>query len=569
MSDGVKGGGFCRELTVENCVSCGVVLDLQGVLPLTRVECPGCGETMEVLRRFGPFDLEGLLGQGGLGAVYKAHDRLLQRSIAVKILQPAWSGDPVAVAQIEREAAAIASINHPGVVRVFSTGMACGMFYMGMELADQGALDSRMESVGRLDEAEVLNIFRQVAEGLFAAQKAGLIHRDIKPGNILFGRDGRVQIVDFGLALKGQPEPGGDSGGELWGTPYYIAPERLSGGPGGVHSDMYALGASMWHALAGEPPYPSQSTSSLELLEQRRRPVDARRLVPRINPRIAAVLNRCLAFEAGDRFPDYEALLFDLRAASVGGGSPAPRFLNTVWILIAVFLFLLCWVGSRWEVFSIWWNGAQSNESGAVSEFFVSVEGDGASRLRVAFRALVEGDPERCVRILRLVALTPRGESTAAAWSRVGLAAVYWMQDQQNEVQSTLRELDGLVGWEEMKFDRLVQGVRSALVGHAELPSALDADGGFAWHFFSALRAISEGDFQRARAAMEAAREAGARARSAEAQALASLVPEVLRELQKVEGDGTAASVEGARFLRIPKRSNALDKEPAAVGDRR
>ncbi len=282
---------------------------------MTVVECPGCRNTMSVLRQFGPFELECFLAQGGVGVVYQAVDRVLQRPVAVKVLQPVWSENAEVVFQFKREAAMAALVTHPGVVRVYTTGEAFGMFYIAMELAEEGALDARMEARGRLPEAEVLEIFRQVTDGLAAAHRAGLIHRDIKPGNILFARDGRVKIVDFGLALQGRLPAGTVPGGELWGTPFYIAPEILSGVGADFRSDMYALGSSMWHALVGEPPYPSQETSIPELLEMKRHPVDVRKVLRGIHPRTAALLNRTVAFDAEDRYGSYEALLEDIDAA--------------------------------------------------------------------------------------------------------------------------------------------------------------------------------------------------------------------------------------------------------------
>ena len=298
---------------VEPCEGCGMLLDIAEMLPLTVVECPGCGNAITVLQRFGQFRLESLLGTGGMGAVYKAFDVALQRHLALKILQRNWSHDALLTAQFEKEAALTARVNHPNVVRVYSTGKAHGMFYIAMELVDRGSLDSIMEEKGRLPEAEVLQVGIQVAEGLEAATRAGLIHRDIKPGNILFGENGRAKIVDFGLAL--QSNQAESSLGEIWGTPFYVSPETLASKPEDLRSDMYALGSSLWHALTGAPPYSSTSTSVHELLHLKKRPVDLAVAFPGLHPRTAATLNRTVAPEPSDRFPDYPTLAAELRAA--------------------------------------------------------------------------------------------------------------------------------------------------------------------------------------------------------------------------------------------------------------
>ena len=308
---------------VEPCGACSMLLDIAEMLPLTVVECPGCGNAITVLQRFGQFRLESLLGTGGMGAVYKAFDVALQRHLALKILQRNWSHDALLTAQFEKEAALTARVNHPNVVRVYSTGKAHGMFYIAMELVDRGSLDSAMEAKGRLPEAEVLQIGIQVAEGLDAANRAGLIHRDIKPGNILFSENGRAKIVDFGLAL--QSNQAESSLGEIWGTPFYVSPETLASKPEDLRSDMYALGSSLWHALTGAPPYPSTSTSVHELLHLKKSPVDLALAFPGLNSRTAAALNRTVAPEPADRFSDYPSLAAELRGALAEIQAPEQR----------------------------------------------------------------------------------------------------------------------------------------------------------------------------------------------------------------------------------------------------
>lgn len=295
-------------------------MDLTDVAPLTVVECPRCRAPQSVFQRFGPFQLERLLGTGGMGAVYKGKDIALDRPIALKVLQKKLSHDNALTAQFEKEASLTARINHPNVVRVYSTGSAYGMFYIAMELVDQGSLDGLMEEAGRLPEEEILRLGIQVAEGLCAADRAGLIHRDIKPGNILFANQRQAKIVDFGLAL--QSNMAHRPSGEIWGTPFYISPEALALRPEDFRSDMYALGASLWHALTGAPPHLCSSVSIQELLHQKKEPIDLATTFPEAHPLTAEALNRTLCFDREGRFPTYEALIINFRKALEALGKP-------------------------------------------------------------------------------------------------------------------------------------------------------------------------------------------------------------------------------------------------------
>jgi len=228
------------------------LLDVTSEEPFALMHCPTCGGAMRVRTRFDQFKLQEALGAGGMGAVYRALDTNLHRLVALKLLQKEHSENPEFVAQFQKEAAITASINHPHVVKVYSTGRDHGRLYIAMELVDRGSLDDRMTGEGRISELQALNVGIQIAQGLNAALQRGLIHRDIKPGNILFTGASNAKIVDFGLAVL--MEHAETVSGEVWGTPYYVAPEPLDGRPEDFRSDMYALGATLFHALTGKPP---------------------------------------------------------------------------------------------------------------------------------------------------------------------------------------------------------------------------------------------------------------------------------------------------------------------------
>lgn len=206
-----------EEPLLQNCPACGAAMDVSEVEPLSAVICPSCGAPTAVSAMIDHFELVDVIGHGGMGAVYKALDTSLNRYVALKLLRKS-SGSPEQIAQLETEAAITASINHPHVVRVFSTGLDRGRFYIAMELVEKGTLDDLIELQRRVAEAQVLEVGVQIASGLRAAQFAGLIHRDVKPGNILFADSHTAKIVDFGLAIFAEDEA--KVRGEIWGTPY-------------------------------------------------------------------------------------------------------------------------------------------------------------------------------------------------------------------------------------------------------------------------------------------------------------------------------------------------------------
>src|SRR4051795_5223184 len=180
----------------QACPACGLLIDVSQEEALARVACPECGEKFRVERAFDNFALLETLGVGGMGSVYKARDTRLNRFVALKLLRPELSADPREIQRLEQEARATALVNDPQVIQVFSSGSDHGQFYLVMELVDQGSLDDRMAELGRVGEAEVLDTGIQVARGLRAAQEKDLIHRDVKPGNILFADEHTAKIGD-------------------------------------------------------------------------------------------------------------------------------------------------------------------------------------------------------------------------------------------------------------------------------------------------------------------------------------------------------------------------------------
>jgi serine/threonine protein kinase len=297
------------------CSNCGAVLDAGGSEPLLRVVCH-CGQKHLVQRTYDHFVPVETLGAGGMGTVYKARDMQLERLVALKLLRKDLSGEADHDAQLQHEARIAASVNHPNVVQIFSLGTDHGRFYVVMELLDHGSLDDLMESQRRLPEHQVLDVGIQIARGLRAAHRKGLIHRDVKPANILFVDEQAAKIVDFGLAaFATQDSQSAGKDHVVWGTPAYVAPERMCNRPEDVRSDIYSLGATLFHSLAGNAPIESSTTVATELYALKQHPSELRVVAPNVSEPTARVLQRMIAPDPKDRFSSYDELLEELDAA--------------------------------------------------------------------------------------------------------------------------------------------------------------------------------------------------------------------------------------------------------------
>ena len=250
----------------QSCPACGTPVENSGYEPLARVLCRRCGQKMLIHRSFDHFEVVETLGVGGMGTVYKGRDTNLDRYVALKLLRRDLGSEEDHDAQLQEEARIAASVNHPNVIQVFSLGMDHGQFYVVMELIDHGSLDDLMESQGRVPEHQVLDIGIQIARGLRAAHRKALIHRDVKPANILFVDEQAAKIGDFGLAAFATQHPqNAENDRVIWGTPAYVAPERLYHQREDVRSDIYSLGATLFHAVSGKPPIETSTISATEL----------------------------------------------------------------------------------------------------------------------------------------------------------------------------------------------------------------------------------------------------------------------------------------------------------------
>ncbi len=306
--------------SVAQCSACGSAMDITLIQPFTNVECPSCETHNRVKVDVGSYVLQKRQGVGGMSLVFRAKDKTLGREVAIKILNESYSMDEARIAQFEQEAKITAAISHPHVVRVYTVGQAFERFFIAMELVPGASLEQVMHDQGALPESDVLRWGREVCEGLNAANDEGLIHRDIKPGNILFDAEGHVKIVDFGLALVTQG--GKAQADEIWATPYYVPPETLDAREEDFRGDIYALGATLYHALVGEVPFSTDSRSTTELrnLKVNLMPLKAR--APWLNAETCAVIDKAMAFDENERYGSYKEIIDALNRAEiiVGGG---------------------------------------------------------------------------------------------------------------------------------------------------------------------------------------------------------------------------------------------------------
>ncbi len=306
--------------------------------------------------QLGPYHLRQVVGIGGMGTIYEALDTNLNRIVAVKVLKAEIAANEEFLRDFAREAEITASINHPNVVQVYHFGSEGEVYYLVMELMPYGSLDDRMMK-GTIGEIEALDIGIQASRGLQEAHARGLLHRDVKPGNILFTSDGTVKIVDFGLSLP--IDEAKALRGEIWGTPYYVAPEKLDQKGEDLRSDIYSLGGTLFHAIAGRPPFEAATASLVAWKHLKSEKVSLKAFAPFVTNETAYVINRCLERDPDRRYQSYQELL-DALAAARKTAIAAPRVRKpedldvtgatkelswTLWFFVGVIVVLVILVG--------------------------------------------------------------------------------------------------------------------------------------------------------------------------------------------------------------------------------
>jgi serine/threonine protein kinase len=298
------------------CSKCSCRIDVSGLEAFTQVECPDCGAVEGVPAQLGNFLLLKLLGTGGMGGVYIARDETLGRFVAIKVMLQSLGDDAAFIETFRREAQAVAKLNHPNISQIYSFGQEKGQPYIVMELVNGERVDEMMETEAGIAPALAVRICYEVAQGLSAADEAGIVHGDIKPENILLDIKGRAKIVDFGLATVAHAA----AAEGIWGTPYYIAPEKIRRQKVDARADIYSLGATLYHILAGKPPFEGETPVAVVKARLEQPPPDLKEACPDLPDKVVSVVSRMLAVERTERYPTYKSLISDMRKALLALG---------------------------------------------------------------------------------------------------------------------------------------------------------------------------------------------------------------------------------------------------------
>jgi len=303
-----------KPLKMVACPGCETKVFIPGDLPpLSSVPCSKCGHSIMMPMRLQQFELRSKIASGGMGTVYRAWDLTLERMVAVKLMKQELVNDEVAMDSFYREARACAALNHTNIIHIYTFEEVEGQRFLVMELADRGSVDDRIEKHHRLPELDVLDIGIKIASALDLALKHNLLHRDLKPGNILFDADNEPKLVDFGLAQSTEKNGQADEG--TWGTPYYVAPEKIRRDPETFLSDMYSLGGTLYHAITGHTPFEAPTVEELVIAHVQTPLVPPNEVVLEITQPTSDALVKVMAKDPAERFLSYDVFIMALEAA--------------------------------------------------------------------------------------------------------------------------------------------------------------------------------------------------------------------------------------------------------------
>jgi eukaryotic-like serine/threonine-protein kinase len=300
-----------KPLRMVSCPGCGAKIFIPGDLtPLSTTPCSKCGFQLMMPMQLRQFELRSAIASGGMGTVYRAFDTMLEREVAVKLMKKEMKEEPNALDSFCREARAAAALNHTNIIHIFAFDEHEGQLYLVMELADHGSLDDQIEKSGRVSELQVLDVGIAIAGALQKALRHNLLHRDIKPGNILFNAEGEPKLIDFGLARKAEGGP--DDDGTVWGTPYYIAPEKIRREREDFLSDMYSLAGTLYHALTGHVPFEAPTIDAVVAAHIHTALTPPNQVIPEVTQLTSDALVRAMAKNPADRFQSYDEFIMAL-----------------------------------------------------------------------------------------------------------------------------------------------------------------------------------------------------------------------------------------------------------------
>ena len=272
---------------------------------------------------FAGYRIEGLVGRGGMGVVYRARDLALERPVALKLVAPELAADPRFRERFLRESRLAAAIEHPHMLPVHAAGEEDGALYLVMRFVEGEDLKTRLERDGPMESAAAVALVTQIASALDAAHAKGLVHRDVKPGNVLIASSGESYLCDFGLTKPMAAERSLTESGQFLGTLDYVAPEQIKGTDVDGRADQYALGCVLYECLAGAPPFRDSSGMAVMWAHLHDQPPSLHERCGELSPAFEAVLARALAKEPDDRFPGCATFVESARAALASGTTAA------------------------------------------------------------------------------------------------------------------------------------------------------------------------------------------------------------------------------------------------------
>ncbi len=267
--------------------------------------------------RIGNYEIIGKIGDGGLGTVYKARQISMSREVAVKVLHKKWLGDEEFKKRFLLEARLAGRLSHQNLIQVYDVGRDRGVYYFSMEFIDGETVEDMIDRVGPLDVPDAMDIVIQIMQAINYIKQWDIVHRDIKPGNMMMTRKLQVKLGDFGF-VKSKLDPVISTEGEVLGTPDYISPEQAMGNDNiDWRSDQYSLGCSLYHMLTGKPPYEGSGSSVMRQHIRSELP-DPRTINPKITDPVMTILERMMAKNSVDRFQDAAQLIEDLELVKMG-----------------------------------------------------------------------------------------------------------------------------------------------------------------------------------------------------------------------------------------------------------
>src|SRR5438132_1312429 len=278
--------------------------------------------TISAGTRLGPYEILAPLGAGGMGEVYRARDKKLDRNVAVKVLPHSVAADPDTLGRFEREAKAVAALSHPNILAIHDFGNQDGIAYAVTELLEGETLRGKLDA-GPITQKKAVDYALQVAKGLSAAHEKGIVHRDLKPENLFVSRDGHVKILDFGLAKKVEPvAPGKETSaptgsghtepGAVMGTVGYMSPEQVKGFPVDHRSDIFSFGTILYELLSGKKAFKRDTNAETMAAIMRDEPAELSESGRNISPALDRLVKHCLEKNRDHRFQSARDIAFNL-----------------------------------------------------------------------------------------------------------------------------------------------------------------------------------------------------------------------------------------------------------------